>query len=182
MFSAVGKIWCTPLHPPLCHHPKTRFLGTAGHLRVGPRAVLHWHISCYLPTCDNLVEGWWSGRGVAGSRPQVGSSILVAPRRCLATVAFDQAVKFLLFIRHEHIGTMGPVGRYAIADLARKGVLRRQCCWDLGLLPPYCTNAPIDFDPPRHWSAPTWARGQCCFKPKYLVSSPGVAAVLVWRS
>ena len=36
--------------------------------------MLHWHINCYLLTCVDLVEGWWSDRGVAGSRPQVGSS------------------------------------------------------------------------------------------------------------
>ena len=68
--------------------------------------MLHWHINCYLLTCVDLVEGWWSGRGVAGSRrPQVGSS-----RRRLATAAFDQAVNVFLFIEHEHTNIVKPVG------------------------------------------------------------------------
>ena len=77
-----------------------------------------------------------------------------------------------MFIHHKHFITVKLVGRW--------GVLRCRYWWDLGPLPPYCTNAPIIFDPPRHWSAPTWARGQRCLQPNDLVRSPGVAAALVW--
>ena len=56
-------------------------------------------------------------------------------RRRLATAAFDQAVTFLLFTYHEHVSIMQLVGRW--------GVLRCRYWWDLGLLPPYCTNAPL---------------------------------------
>ena len=55
---------------------------------------------------------------VVGSRPQVGSSILIAPRRRLATAAFDQAVNVFLFIEHEHTDIVKPVGSGAccVAD------------------------------------------------------------------
>ena len=129
--------------------------------------MLHWHINCYLLTCVDLVEGWWSGRGVAGSRrPQVGSS-----RRRLATAAFDQAVTFLLFTYHEHISIMQLVGRW--------GVLRCRYWWDLGPLPPYCAHAPIFGPSPTLGCAPVWARGQRCLKLKDLVSSSGVAVALL---
>jgi hypothetical protein len=113
-----------------------------------------------------LVEGWWSGRGVIGSRPQVGSS-----RRRLATAAFDQAVTFLLFIHHKHIITVKLVGRW--------GVLRCRYWWDLGPLPPYCAHAPIFGPSPTLGCAPVWARGQRCLKLKDLVSSSGVAVALL---
>ena len=81
--------------------------------------------------------------------------------------------RWLLFllVPHKCINIMKLVGEW--------GVLRCRYWWDLGPLPPYCTNAPIIFDPPRHWSAPTWARGQRCLKLKDLVSSSGVAVALL---
>jgi len=119
-----------------------------------------------------LVEGWWSGRGVAGSRPQVGSSILVAPR----TKSRHRSLRssggyFFLLVPHKRINIMKLVGGW--------GVLRCRYWWDLGPLPPYCAHAPIFGPSPTLGCAPVWARGQRCLKLTDLVSSSGVAVALL---
>jgi hypothetical protein len=87
---------------------------------------------------------------VVGSRPQVGSSVLVAPRRRLATAAFDQAVNVFLFIEHEHTNIVKSVGvgrvvlPMLVGSRAPSTLLHQR---------------PHILDSLRPWSAPTRARG-----------------------
>ena len=107
---------------------------------------------------------------VVGSRPQVGSSILIAPRRRLATAAFDQAVNVFLFIEHEHTNIVKPVGGGACCVADAGGIS--------GSFHP-CTNAPIFYTLPDRGVLQRGHVAIYCCKPKYLEVFPGMMAALV---
>ena len=110
---------------------------------------------------------------VVGSRPQVGSSILIAPRRRLATAAFDQAVNVFLFIDHEHTNIVKPVGSVAccVADAG-------------GISGSFHPTAPMPhyFRPSPTLECSNMGTWSMLLESNDPMSSPGVAVALVWRS